>query len=116
MFTDGVWHKSQSTERETFCDIYQKSLPSWATHIPKPLRTAFICFVDNKKSEITKKEGITKDDDGLLRDVASAWKSLSMKELAYWDEEARNDKVRYVQERAAYRGLWNILKRRANED
>ena len=62
-----------------------------------------------------KREGITKDNDDLLKIFATSWKSLSEKEKAYWDEEARNDKVRFVQEKAAYKGTWNIPKRRAKK-
>ena len=62
-----------------------------------------------------KKEGIAKDNDDLLKLFATAWKSLSEKEKAYWDEEARNDKVRFVQEKAAYKGPWNLPKRRAKK-
>jgi len=74
-----------------------------------------MCFKDNKKKEIMKREGITKDNDDLLKIFATSWKSLSEKEKAYWDEEARNDKVRFVQEKAAYKGTWNIPKRRAKK-
>lgn len=62
------------------------------------------------------KKGITKDNDDLLKVFASAWKSLSEKEKAFWDEEARNDKVRFVREKAAYKGPWNLPKRRAKKD
>ena len=63
-----------------------------------------------------KKNGITKDNDDLLNIFAIAWKDLPDKEKAYWDEEARNDKVRFVQEKAAYKGPWNLPKRRAKKD
>lgn len=75
-----------------------------------------MCFRDIKKKEIMKKKGISRDNDDLLKVFASAWKSLSKKERAYWDEEARNDKVRFVQEKAAYKGPWNLPKRRAKKD
>ena len=63
-----------------------------------------------------KKEGISKDNDDLLKVFASAWKSLSDKERSHWDEEARHDKVRFVKEKAAYKGHWNQPKRRAKKD
>ena len=62
-----------------------------------------------------KKEGIAKDNDDLLKIFATAWKILSDKDRAYWDEEARNDKVRFVQEKAVYKGTWNTPKRRAKK-
>jgi hypothetical protein len=72
-----------------------------------------MCFKDNSKKEIMKKEGIVKDNDDLFKIFATAWKNLSDKDQAYWEEEARNDNVRFVQERAAYKGLWKTPKRRA---
>ena len=74
-----------------------------------------MCFKDNKKKEVMKKEGIAKDNDDLLKIFATAWKILSDKDRAYWDEEARNDKVRFVQEKAVYKGTWNTPKRRAKK-
>ena len=62
------------------------------------------------------KEGISKDNDNLLRIFATAFKSLSKKERAYWDEEARQDKVRFLQEKASYTGPWKLPKRRAKKD
>jgi high mobility group protein B1 len=83
---------------------------------PKPPRSAFICFKDYKKEEIMKKKGITKDNDDLLKVFADAWKELSDKERAYWDEEARNDKVRFVTEKKGYTGPSNQKKTRAKKD
>lgn len=50
-----------------------------------------------------------------MKYVADEWRRLSDRERAYWDEEARNDKVRYVREKAEYKGPWNIPKRRAKK-
>lgn len=51
----------------------------------------------------------------MLKYVAEEWKRLSDQQRAFWDEEARNDKVRYVREKAEYKGPWNIPKRRAKK-
>jgi len=37
-----------------------------------------------------------KENADVLKLVAEAWRNLSDRERAHWDEEARNDKVRYV--------------------
>jgi hypothetical protein len=81
---------------------------------PKPPCTAlsFMCFTDAKKKELvlssgsnihnkTKQgqQGETKgedDDDEDEKIVVVAWKTFEDHTRAYWDEEARNDKVRYV--------------------
>ena len=83
---------------------------------PKNCRSAFMCFTDAKKKELMKEKGISFDNDNLLRDVfAKAYKELSEKEKAFWDEEARNDKVRFVQESAAYKGPSTQKKKRAKK-
>ena len=64
-------------------------------HPPKPPRSAFMCFTDAKKQEILGRNQNHNDDD-ILKIVAIAWKGLNERERAFWDEEARNDKLRYV--------------------
>lgn len=36
---------------------------------------------------------LQKDNDDLLKLVAKEWRKISARDRAYWDEEARNDKV-----------------------
>ena len=56
---------------------------------PKPPRSAFICFSDAISHKLP-------HDADILKEVAKEWNKLNDKERAYWDEEARNDKLRYV--------------------
>jgi hypothetical protein len=74
-----------------------------------------MCFKENRKKEIMTKEGIVKDNDDLFKIFATAWRNLSGEDQAYWEEEAGNDNVRFVQERAAYKGPWKTPKRRAKQ-
>jgi hypothetical protein len=60
---------------------------------PQPPRSAFICFTDARREEIVRSPGL-KDHDDILKILAEEWRLLSDNERAYWDEEARNDKVR----------------------
>lgn len=60
---------------------------------PKQPRTAFICFTDAKKNSILSAGGNDKD---LLHTVAAEWKLMSDRDRGYWEEEAREDKLRYV--------------------
>jgi hypothetical protein len=50
-----------------------------------------------------------------LNIVAEEWKNLSDKDRAIWDEESRDDKVRYVRAKAAYKGPNLVPKRRAKK-
>jgi hypothetical protein len=61
--------------------------------VPKPPRSAFMCFTDAKRREILSETNI-KDNADVLKIVAKEWRKLSDRDRAYWDEEARNDKVR----------------------
>ena len=38
-------------------------------------------------------------EDDMINLAAEEWKCLSNQDRAVWDEEARNDKVRYVSEK-----------------
>jgi len=55
---------------------------------------------DRRSKTQTKKE-----EDVILKIVAEEWRKLSDRERAHWDEEARNDKVRYVNYNALFRML-----------
>jgi hypothetical protein len=75
-----------------------------------------MCFSDSKKEEIMQKHGIARGHDEMLKLVADEWKELSEKDRAFWDEQSRNDKVRYVREKAAWKGPSLVPKRRAKKN
>lgn len=78
---------------------------------PKPAKTAFMCFSvwwSKKKKEV----GSSGNE---IQHVAEAWRTLSSADRAFWDEEARKDKLRFSQEKAAYKGPWEPPKRRAKK-
>ena len=84
--------------------------------LPKAPRSAFICFKDSTKDQVWKQYNIKEDNDDTLKIFASEWNKLSKTERAKWDEAARNDKVRFVREKAAYKGPYNLPKRRAKKN
>lgn len=59
---------------------------------PKPARSSFMCFSDAKQKELASDSATNKKE--VIKLVAEAWRALSNKERACWDEEARNDKMR----------------------
>lgn len=65
--------------------------------------------------EIAIKHAVSENDKKVLGICSIEWNKLSQKDRAMWEEEARNDKVRFVREKAAYKGTWNIPKRRAKK-
>lgn len=115
-----VSSNSQTQSPPTLCTEGTPTSSSSPTDLPveapKPPRSAFICFRDSKQPEIWKEYGISEDNDDTLKIYASEWRKLSEKDRAHWDEVARNDKVRFVREKAAYKGPFNIPKRRAKKN
>lgn len=55
-----------------------------------------MCFTDAKKKEILVAADQQHKKADVLKMVAIAWRGLTDRERAYWDEQARDDKVRYV--------------------
>lgn len=79
--------------RESQENVNLQDQRSDAAAPPLPPRSAFICFTDAKREEVIRGHGL-KDKDDILKILAEEWRRLSHSERAYWDEEARNDKVR----------------------
>ena len=97
-----------------------------------------MCFTDSMRKKILSKGDVKEKD--ILKMVSVEWRKLSEKDKAFWDEEARNDKVRYVRtcknigvlinlltvfwlclirfvkEKAEYKGPWIVPKRRARKN
>ena len=62
---------------------------------PKPPRSAFMCYTDATKEELTASGGITDvSEEKILNSVAAKWKSLTDRQRAEWEEISRQDKVR----------------------
>lgn len=80
---------------------------------PMPPRSAFMCFSDDKRKEF---EGQGTSKKQMIGRVAEAWKSLSERERAVWDEAEREDRIRFEREKAGYRGQWDLKKRRAKKN
>lgn len=74
-----------------------------------------MCYADAKKEEIMSDRQSGEVDDDILAIVAAEWRSLDESDRATWDEVARDDKVRYVREKAEYKGPWVAPKRRAKK-
>jgi hypothetical protein len=100
--------------------VSQENVPSLSASQPndgppKPPRSAFMCFADARKDEIMRSGDEVTCDDNILALVATEWRNLEDSVRASWDEVARDDKVRYVREKAEYKGPWVAPKRRAKK-
>jgi hypothetical protein len=74
-----------------------------------------MCFADARKEEMMMDRHSAVVQDDILAIVAAEWRNLDETVRASWDERARDDKVRYVREKAEYKGPWTTPKRRAKK-
>lgn len=56
----------------------------------------------------------TQKSSDKVRQIAEEWKKITSKEKAHWNEMARQDKIRYDEQRKTYTG-WAIPRRRAKK-
>jgi hypothetical protein len=56
-----------------------------------------MCFSDANMTDIIAQQTNVKENADILKLVAVQWRKLNAHDRAFWDEEARNDKVRYVE-------------------
>jgi hypothetical protein len=62
---------------------------------PKPPRSAFMCYTDAMREEIMSSGGtMDVNEEKILNNVATKWKSLTDRQRAEWEEVSRQDKVR----------------------
>jgi HMG (high mobility group) box len=101
---DAREHSSQQTEKS---QDQQKP--------PKLPRSAFMCFKDSKEKETMAKQSNQDSEKNILEVFSREWRKLSAKERAYWEEQAREDKLRYVREKNDFKGTWNLPKKRAKK-
>jgi hypothetical protein len=74
-----------------------------------------MCFKDSKRREIMAKQSNNESEKKILQIFSQEWRKLSGKERAYWEEQAREDKLRYVREKNEFKGTWNLPKKRAKK-
>jgi structure-specific recognition protein 1 len=90
-----------------------------APQAPKRFKSSYICFFVAKQAEIKQQL----EDDGASATVAMVskrsaelWKQLSPSEKQVWEEVAAKDKQRYIDEKAAYTGPWQVPYKRAKKE
>jgi hypothetical protein len=87
-----------------------------APQAPKRFKSSYICFFTSKQSEIKEELGKDATVEQVSKRSAEMWKNITSEERAYWDDLASKDKERYMLEKAAYTGPWQIPYKRAKKD
>mmetsp|Transcript_4381 Transcript_4381/g.9317 ORF Transcript_4381/g.9317 Transcript_4381/m.9317 type:complete len:356 (-) Transcript_4381:154-1221(-) len=79
---------------------------------PKRFRSSYIHFSMAKMAEM-KENGELVGGVGVSaasKKVGELWRQMSKEERKVWDEKAKDDKVRYMAEKAVYTGPWKVKK------
>jgi len=86
-----------------------------APQAPKRFKSSYICFFMAKQPEIKEALGDKATVTEISKRSAEMWKSLPAQERQHWDEVAAKDKQRYMVEKAAYTGPWQVPWKRAKK-
>jgi len=98
-----------------------------APQAPRRFKSSYIMFFTAKQDETKAELKLEAEASG--KDVAASttvtevskrsaekWRNLSPEERGYWEDEAAKDKQRYMREKAAYTGPWQVPWKRAKKD
>ena len=87
-------------EKKSYSNHAQKQIT-----LPSPPKTSFMCFSLYKEKEMTEENLYTSNvvkKKVQFKEIADAWRCLTDRERAVWDEEARKDKYRYSREKSLF--------------
>uniref|UniRef100_A0A7S2EU25 HMG box domain-containing protein n=1 Tax=Trieres chinensis TaxID=1514140 RepID=A0A7S2EU25_TRICV len=87
-----------------------------APQAPKRFKSSYILFFMAKQQEIKDELGESATVTEISKRSAQKWRNLPAEERAYWDGVATKDKQRYMAEKAAYTGPWQVPYKRAKKD
>jgi len=87
-----------------------------APQAPKRFKSSYILFFMEKQEEIKSQLPKGSSVGDVSKKSSELWKKLSPEERAHWDARAEKDKERFMLEKAAYTGPWQIPWKRAKKD
>jgi len=87
-----------------------------APQAPKRFKSSYILFFMEKQEEIKSQLPKGSSVGDVSKKSSELWKKLSPEERAHWDARAEKDKERFMNEKAAYTGPWQIPWKRAKKD
>jgi hypothetical protein len=76
--------------------------------VPKRFKSSYICYSIANQEKIKKELGTNARVTEVAKKVAESWKTLVPEERKIWDDAAKADKERYMAEKAAYKGPWQV--------
>lgn len=87
-----------------------------APQAPKRFKSSYILFFMEHQSAIKEELGADASVSAISKRSAELWKHLPPEERSHWDDVAARDKQRYLSEKAAYTGPWQVPWKRVKKD
>jgi hypothetical protein len=83
---------------------------------PKRFKSSYIFFFTDCQANLKKELGKKASVADVSRRSAAIWRNLPAKERAHWDEVAAQDKERYLAQKDAYTGPWQVPFKRTKKN
>jgi hypothetical protein len=87
-----------------------------APRAPKRFKSSYIFFFTDYQAKLKKELGQNASIADVSMRSAAIWRNLSVKERAHWDEVAAQDKERYLAQKNAYTGPWQVPLQRTKKN
>jgi len=87
-----------------------------APQAPKRFKSSYILFFMHVQEKIKAELNGKAPAPAVSKKASELWKALSLKDRQYWANEAVKEKERYMTEKAAYTGPWQVPNKRAKKD
>jgi len=87
-----------------------------APQAPKRFKSSYIFFFTENQAKVKEQLGPQATVADVSRRSAEIWRNLSEYERIHWEEAASLDKERYMAEKTAYTGPWQVPHKRVKKD
>jgi len=87
-----------------------------APQAPKRFKSSYIIFFTENQAKIKEQLGPQTTVADVSRRSSEIWRNLSEFQRTHWQELASKDKERYLAEKAAYTGPWQVPHKRMRKD
>jgi len=86
-----------------------------APQAPKRFKSSYIFFFTENQAKVKEQLGPQATVADVSRRSAELWRNLSEYERTYWEQLAAQDKERYLAEKSAYTGPWQVPHKRVKK-
>lgn len=87
-----------------------------APQAPKRFKSNYILFFEHVQEAIRAELDGKSSAPAVSKKASVMWRNITPEEREHWDKEALKEKERYLAEKAAYTGPWQVPHKRAKKD